>query len=397
MNTSTIQELIKSFSPNEFIKFLRQIAPSFQPDSKGLESYLRSDDSFEQAEQIGVIKLPQSQTILIGAVCVTKELTERSSKRKQYELVKRILKGENHNAAIFAFYDGNGRFRLSLVTVSYHGTQRQFSTFRRYTFFVDPKLPNKTFVQQMSRARFNALESIQQTFSLEAVSDEFYKEFERKFEEIAAKVQSTKDKNLAKDFALLFAIRTIFLGFVQKKGWLGNNPHFLQDFWAEYRNTGATDTFYKEWLEPLFFEALNSPPGRKVSYGHAPFSQVTQDILQMAPYLNGELFKRKQGVDDQGLWLPDDVIMAFFDFLFEYNFTVEENELYDEELELNPEFLGIIFERITNKEQGAVYTPRVEVDLMCRLALVKWLEQTTKLNKEDLYHLFFREAGTGQE
>ena len=71
--------------------------------------------------------------------------------------------------------------------------------------------------------------------------------------------------------------------------------------------------------------------------------------------------------------------------------------MYDEELELNPEFLGIIFERITNKDQGAVYTPRVEVNFMCRLALVKWLEQATKIGKEDLYHLFFWEAGFGKE
>jgi signal transduction histidine kinase len=49
-------------------------------------------------------------------------------------------------------------------------------------------------------------------------------------------------------------------------------------------------------------------------------------LLQEQP---GELFKRKQGVDDQGLWIPDDLIGDFFDFLFQYNFTVEENELYD--------------------------------------------------------------------
>ena len=75
---------------------------------------------------------------------------------------------------------------------------------------------------------------------------------------------------------------------------------------------------------------------------------------------------------------------------------MEENELYDEELELNPEFLGIIFERITNMDQGAVYTPRVEVDLMCRLALVKWLERKTQISREALYRLFFREAGIGE-
>ncbi len=350
MATNNVQRLITSFSPQQLTTFLRQKAPSFRPISENLANYLNRDDAFDQAMKMGVIELPHSQTVLVGAVHVSDELTARSSKRKQYELVKRILKDSNHNAAIFAFYDRAGRFRLSLVTVSYHGTRRQFSTFRRYTFFVDPALPNKTFVQQMSRASFDKLESILQTFSLEAVSDEFYKEFEIKFSEIAAKVQGTEDKDLAKDFALLFTIRTIFIGFVQKKGWLGDNPRFLQDFWAEYQSTGASNTFYKEWLEPLFFEALNSSPGQKVSYGHVPFSQKTQDILQMAPYLNGELFKRKRGVDDQGLWLPDDVIGAFFDFLFEYNFTVEENELYDEELELNPEFLGIIFERITNKE-----------------------------------------------
>lgn len=397
MNADSVQKLIQWFSPKILTNFLRQIAPSFRPAPSSLNEFLDPDDRFDQAEQLGEIELSNSQSVLVGAVHVSQELTHRSGKRRQYELVKRILKAGNHNAGIFAFYDDRKCFRLSLITVSYHGTHRQFSTFHRYTFFVDPSLPNKTFVQQMTNANFATLEGILKTFSLEAVSDEFYKEFKPQFDALAEEVQGKKDPDLAKDFALLFVIRTIFLGFVQKKGWLGQNPRFLQDFWAEYQRTSANDTFYKEWLEPLFFEALNSPPGRKVSYGHAPFSPDTQKILQMAPYLNGELFKRKRGVDDQGLWLPDAVIGQFFDFLFQYNFTVEENELYDEELELNPEFLGIIFERLTNMEQGAVYTPRVEVDLMCRLALVKWLEQTTSIQKEDLYHLFFREAGTGQE
>ena len=189
------------------------------------------------------------------------------------------------------------------------------------------------------------------------------------FDAIAAAVQGTDDAALKLDFALLFVIRIIFLGFVQKKGWLGDNTKFLQNFWKEYRQAGTAGTFYREWLEPLFFEALSSPYGRKVAYGNAPFSIETQKALQEAPYLNGELFKRKFAVDDRGLYVPDELIADFFDFLFQYNFTVEENELYDEELELNPEFLGIIFERITNMDQGAVYTPRVEVDLMCRLAL----------------------------
>jgi len=391
-----IQNLIKGFSPEKLANFLRQRAPLFRPAKVSLSTFLKPDDEFDRVKQIGIIELPKAQTVIVGMVRAKDEITARSSKRKQYDLAKRILKAGNHNAGVFAFYDDAGRFRLSLVTVTYHGTRRRFSTFRRYTFFVDPALPNKTFVQQMERADFSTIDGLLETFSIEAVSDKFYKEFKPRFDALSQAVKGTDDPDLAQDFALLFTIRVIFLGFVQKRGWLGNNQKFLQDFWEEYKQSGAQDSFYVDWLEPLFFEALNSPPGRKVAYGHAPFSKETEQSLQMAPYLNGELFKRKRDVDDQGLWLPDQLIGDFFDFLFQYNFTVEENELYDEELELNPEFLGIIFERITNMDQGAVYTPRVEVDLMCRLALVKWLEQTTGIEKEDLYHLFFREAGSGE-
>ncbi len=396
-NRPNLQSLMQHFSVENLRHLFRRIAPTFRVAEAVRNDFLRDDWPFDDVRQLGLIELPDSQTVLVAAVHVARDLTSRSGKKTQYELGKRTLKADNHNAGIFAFYDDAGRFRLSLITVTYSGTRREFSTFRRYTFFVDPELPNKTFVNQIGRADFSGLDKIREAFSLEAVSDAFYREFKPKYEAMAEAVRGAAEGQLRQDFALLFVIRVIFLGFVQKKGWLGGNPRFLQDFWREYQGSShPPDTFYREWLEPLFFEALNNPPGRKVAYGRAPFSAATQTALQMAPYLNGELFKRKTGVDDQGLLIPDALVGDFFDFLFQYNFTVEENELYDEELELNPEFLGIIFERITNMEQGAVYTPRVEVDLMCRLALVQWLTQTSEIDRRDLYHLFFREAGTGE-
>jgi len=187
------------------------------------------------------------------------------------------------------------------------------------------------------------------------------------------------------------------LGFVQKKGWLGGNEKFIQNFWNEYNSQYKGDAFYTNWLCPLFFEALNSQPGTPVGWKNNDFSKETEQVLKMAPYLNGELFKKKTGVDDQELWLPDKVIGEFLDWLFRYNFTIEENDLYDEELELNPEFLGIIFERLVNKADGAVYTPRTEVDLMCRLALLNWLAKNTDIDKKELYQQFFRKGGFGAE
>lgn len=227
--SETWENLCKTFTSEKLADLLRRTAPGFRPGHDSLDIYFEGDEAFNKANQIGVIELPDAETVIVGVVYVQGELTARSGKRKQYDLTKRILKSGNHNAGIFAFYDNAGRFRFSLVTVTYHGTRRQFSTFRRYTFFVDPELPNKTFLQQMQSTDFSELAGILETFSLEAVSDEFYREFEPRFQAIANAVQGTEDADFKQDLAMLFVIRIIFLGFVQKKGWLGNNPKFMQN------------------------------------------------------------------------------------------------------------------------------------------------------------------------
>lgn len=398
--TDTLDTLINQFSDTNLQAFLRMACGAFKPLQADMSHFLQEGGYFEDLVQVGIIEFNEAQRLQVAICHVKKELDTRTGKRGQYELIKKTLKQSgSFDGGLFAFYDQAGHFRLSLVLGQASGPKRVFTSFRRYTYFVSKGLPNKTFKHQLSQAEaFSSLERILKTFSIEAVSDDFYKAFEPRFSELAQNVGGEADGEMKKDFALLFVIRVLFLGFVQKKGWLGNSKEFLQEFWAEYRRSDSQpDSFYRDWLKPLFFEALNSPPGQKVAYGVNSFSEQTQLALQMAPYLNGELFKPRPGMDDIGLMLPDRQIGDFFDFLFQYNFTVEENTLYDEELELNPEFLGIIFERLVNKEDGAVYTPRPEVDLMCRLALVKWLEKQKAASTEDLYNLFFRNIGSQHE
>ena len=168
------ENLCKAFTPEQLTILLRRTVSGFRPVRVSLDNFI-NNDGFDKAFQIGVIELSNAQTVIVSVVHVKGELTARSSKRKQYDLAKRILRHSNHNTGIFAFYDDNGRFRFSLVTATYHGTQQQYSTFRRYTFYIDPELSNKTFLQQMQHASFSELSEILETFSLEAVSDEFYR------------------------------------------------------------------------------------------------------------------------------------------------------------------------------------------------------------------------------
>ena len=166
------KNLCKSFTGEYLASLLRRVAPNFRPGQASLDHLLRDGEEFDRAEQLGAIELPDAQTVIAATIGVSGELTARSSKRKQFDLAKRILKCGNHDGGIFAFYDHTGRFRLSLVAITYHGMQRQFSTFRRYTFFVDPGSPTRPFAAD-GACRFSTLDGIPETFSLEAVSDEF--------------------------------------------------------------------------------------------------------------------------------------------------------------------------------------------------------------------------------
>lgn len=307
-------------------------------------------------------------------------------RRKDWEGPARYLLERGLSAGLFVFHDAYGAYRLSLIHARYRGRgQPQFSDYRRYSLIAHLQGPNKTFFQQLRRMAENpprSLDELLAIFSVEAVSEEFYREFLGIFKDrLVQGVAGEAPEPERQDFALAFVARSIFLGFVQKRGWLGGREDFLPYLHRRYGETvgPGQDCFYREWLEPLFFQALKAPPGSKQLSGSLP--PEVREAMEQAPYLNGELFAPKPGLDDRGLYLRDEAIQAFFDFLFAHNFTVEENDRYEEELELNPEFLGLILERLINqlgvegksREAGAHYTPRVEVDLMCRLALAEYL------------------------
>ncbi len=394
-----LEGLINAFSTDQLSRFFRAKSRQFVKQNESYHQY--NDDYFKAGIKLGEIKFSETESLLICSFGVKGELSERAGKRAQYEKAKSILKSsENqiHSAGIFIFSDQGGNFRFSLVYPESTGTKRQWNNFRRFTYFVSQEFTNKTFLKQIGGSDFDHLDNIKAAFSITAVTDLFYNEFFKIYDKTVKETQKINgigNAEVARDFILLFSIRTIFIGFIQKKRWLGDDEKFIQHFWSEYQQQSfGKNRFYARWLTPLFFEALNSPQGRKVSYGNNDFSKETELNLQMAPYLNGGLFKIKRGYDDNDWIIPDKEIKEFFDFLFAHSFTIEENSLEDEDLQLNPEFLGIIFERLVNKADGAVYTPRTEVDLMCRLSLVKWLQKNLEnpVRTENLYELFFKES-----
>jgi hypothetical protein len=391
-----LEKLIESFSTSKLHSFFDHKSNDFKPIPTNLDHY--ADEHFEDFQSPGYLDLPEGKVLLLSAK-TNHTLNERSGKKLQYENAKKILKKlDEYEAGIFTYYDPQGNFRFSLIYPEYQGTKRSWNNFRRFSYYVNKAYTNKTFLKQIGETPFTSIRSIRSAFSIVAVTNIFYDEFFKVYDQLvqATKIiNSLEEDQKVRDFVLLFAIRTIFIGFIQKRKWIGNNDSFIQNLLHEYQHQlQQGNHFYSQWLSKLFFEALNTPVGRRVSDPEKVLSTKMATDLQMAPFLNGGLFKIKPGFDDQHWIIPDQEIKIFFEFLFSHSFTIEENSLEDEDLQLNPEFLGIIFERLVNKADGAVYTPRTEVDLMCRLSLLKWLQKNLEnpIKIDNLYELFFKES-----
>ncbi|MEK9138323.1 MAG: Eco57I restriction-modification methylase domain-containing protein, partial [Bacteroidota bacterium] len=233
-------------------------------------------------------------------------------------------------------------------------------------------------------------------FDKQKLTEAFFKEYRALFGILQADLaKQTKDLDWAHDYSLQFLNRCMFLYFIQRKRWLGNDPAFLKNFWSAYENAGQSpDTFYSRWLSVLFFEAFNN----KFHGGHEEFPGAIRGILQLAPYLNGGLFDQNELDRKHSFQLSDQRFRQVLGFLERYNFTVNEDTPLDQEVAVDAEMLGRVYESLVNLSEGAdergdagiFYTPRTEIDLMCRLSVVDHLaNQLGGEWRSSLYDLVF--------
>ncbi len=144
----------------------------------------------------------------------------------------------------------------------------------------------------------------------------------------------------------------------------------------------------------LFFDAFN----KKAFYRKEWLPEKFDTILKNAPFLNGGLFKKTDLDNHQSVQIHDNEFKKVFDFLQSYNFTITEDSPIDQEVAVDPEMIGKIFETMAFSggdldkahSHGIVYTPRTEITLMCRLALVdRFCNEFGNKHKNLFYELLF--------
>ena len=185
--------------------------------------------------------------------------------------------------------------------------------------------------------------------------------------------------------------------------------------------TATDDSYYRAVLQNLFFATLNTEIEKRefsaeANATHRDFSRyrykkpnrtIPDKLLELfaqTPFINGGLFDcldSEEATDDGGyridcfsdrhykkLSLPNRLFFhkddGLFPLLKHYKFTVEENTPIEQEVALDPELLGKVFENLlaaynpetgesARKQTGSYYTPRPIVDYMVEEALVATL------------------------
>ncbi|MEM3488216.1 MAG: DNA methyltransferase [Nitrososphaerota archaeon] len=236
-------------------------------------------------------------------------------------------------------------------------------------------------------------------FSVERVTKEFFERYKEVFFKLRDELhkQRIPDKE-SHEFTLQFLNRIMFIYFVSKKNWL-ERPKFIDWLWSYYKGLGKfnSNEFYEKWLKQVFLKAFNN---RANEIKGLPDEVV--NVISNAPYLNGGLF-RENDLDNLKVQISDRMLQKIFEFFESYNFTIKEDMPLESEVAVDPQMIGYVYESLANvaedvykpdedlrKKWGIFYTPKVEVDFMCRRSLVEYLSKNlSEIPKEKFYHLVF--------
>ena len=231
--------------------------------------------------------------------------------------------------------------------------------------------------------------------------------------------------------------RLMFVWFLKEKGLIAEElfaeetaRRLLRDYDRE-----RGDSYYRAVLQNLFFATLNTEVGarrfsRQTNADHRNFGvyryrdeiadpDALLALFARTPFVNGGLFdclddfhsrtaggsrvdcftdnpehRRAHSIPNRVFFSEDPKAPGLFPLFGRYRFTVEESTPSEQEVALDPELLGRVFENLlaaynpesretARKQTGSYYTPRAVVDYMAEEALARALAAKAGPGAED--------------
>jgi type I restriction-modification system DNA methylase subunit len=418
------------FDKTKFLEFTRNLLNKFDESKAQPWNGQYVKDAFKphvsRFERLGTYTSPEDEKLDVLIVHLTTESKLERARTAIRNFVADHLKQRNEkDAALVAFVSPTERqWRFSYVKMEYAavekddgkiGVETHLTPARRFSYIVGEgeschTAQSRFLALLQDTENYPTLAQIEDAFSVEAVTKEFFNQYASLFADIEAALRKLaakdpiierefKAKNVnTVDFAKKLMGQIVFLYFLQKKGWLGvakgqdwgTGPHdFLRRLANQSIPKDRSDTpnFFNDVLEPLFYDTLAT------DRGHEAWCNRFKCRI---PFLNGGLFEPLADYDwrKTNILLPNklftntertdagDIGTGVLDVFDRYNFTVNEAEPLEKEVAIDPEMLGKVFENLIEENRrkglGSFYTPREIVHYMCQESLINYLD--TALN-----------------
>ncbi len=205
-------------------------------------------------------------------------------------------------------------------------------------------------------------------FALSEVNKKFYEGVAKQFTLLCQHlIHNGKTEEDAKLFSSRLLGRLLFIWFLRKKKVIAYEDRYFP------QEISDSTEYYESVLKQLFFKTFNTPI----------YDRKTTD--KVTPYLNGGLFEpHDNDWQYEKLDFPPNYFQDLYGHLNKYNFTTDESSPDYEQVAIDPEMLGRVFESLlaeqrtdsgeqARKAKGAFYTPREIVGYMCKESLRQYL------------------------
>lgn len=254
--------LTSQYDVSNYTDFIREIFPAVQivaPDRFHKE-YTNFSSHIEGSAHVGNYTDPDGKTMIIFAVQLKKESYVENSRSTQRSYAKKLMEAGNADAAIVAFYtEGDPKWRLSFVRLDYEikfengklNTTENMTPAKRYSYLVGQDEPCHTAISRFRRfiiddpnAAQPTLDDLEEAFSVEKVTEEFFNLYCEKFHQLRESLEANPDFVIeakqhnftSAQFAKKLMGQIVFLYFLQKKGWLGVSAWPKEMNAKEYKN-----------------------------------------------------------------------------------------------------------------------------------------------------------------
>lgn len=277
-----IESILKnSYSTKNYVNLIKELFFDINilSPNKFNKEYTNFSSHIEGYIHVANYETLDRKRIIILAVQLKNEKYVENARSTQRSYAKKLIENANADAAFIAFYtDGEKKWRLSFVRLDYEmkiekgslKTTEKLTPAKRYSYLVGEHEPCHTAISRFGNFITNSinaskkiiLDDLEEAFSVEKVTEEFFKLYCEKFHQLCEVLDENEDFCIEAEqhnftsaqFAKKLMGQIIFLYFLQKKGWLGVNIWAKTLSEKDYKNAYYARGSKSRKLLPMIYQ-----------------------------------------------------------------------------------------------------------------------------------------------